>query len=305
LAEWKWDGIRAQVIHRAGAVSIWSRGEELITDRFPEVRDAARALPAGTVLDGEILAFAGDAPLPFAALQTRIQRQNLTARQLQDAPAVLMAFDLLEEAAHDLRGRALRERRARLEALLQGRGPALRLSPVVGGTWAERAALREGSRKRGVEGLMLKLLDGPYRDGRRKGEWWKWKIDPLTVDAVLIYAQAGTGKRASLFTDYTFGIWRGAELVPLAKAYSGLDDAEIAELDIWIRAHTLEKHGPVRVVEATRVFELAFEGVAESSRHKSGLAVRFPRILRERLDKKPADADTVERVQALLRAQRG
>ncbi|MBS2030339.1 MAG: ATP-dependent DNA ligase [Deltaproteobacteria bacterium] len=300
LVEWKWDGIRAQVIHRGDEVHIWSRGEERIGDRFPEIREAARLLPEGTVIDGEILAWRGDKPLPFSTLQRRIGRVELTPEILADAPAVLMAFDLLEDGGVDQRERPLRQRRARLAELLQGRPPALQLSATLTGSWTELAAQREGARSLGVEGLMLKALDGPYRAGRKRGEWWKWKIAPFTLDAVLIYAQPGSGRRASLLTDYTFGIWKEGALVPIAKAYSGLSDAEIAELDAWLRAHTREKHGPVRVVDPELVFELAFEGIALSSRHKSGIAVRFPRILRQRLDKKPADADTLERVQELL-----
>jgi len=301
LVEWKWDGIRAQAIHRGDEVHIWSRGEERIGDRFPEIRDATRALPDGTVLDGEILAWRDDRPLPFSTLQRRIGRVELTPEILADAPAVLMAFDLLEADGVDLREKPLRERRARLSELLAGRGPALQISATLSGTWEALAAQREGARELGVEGLMLKSLDGPYRAGRKRGEWWKWKIAPFTLDAVLIYAQPGSGRRASLLTDYTFGIWKEGALVPIAKAYSGLSDAEIAELDAWLRAHTREKHGPVRVVDPELVFELAFEGIALSNRHKSGIAVRFPRILRQRLDKKPADADTLERVQELLR----
>jgi len=302
LCEWKWDGIRAQVIHRGGEVHLWSRGEERITDRFPEIREAARALPVGTVLDGELLAWRGERPLPFASLQRRIGRLELSEKVLAEAPVALMAFDLLEERGADLRELPLRVRRARLAALLEHARPVLQLSPALTGSWTELAARRAESRDRGVEGLMLKLLDGAYRSGRKRGAWWKWKVAPFTVDAVLLLAQPGSGRRASLLTDYTFGIWRGEELVPIAKAYSGLSDAEIFELDAWLRAHTTERFGPVRKVAPERVFELAFEGLALSNRHKSGIAVRFPRILRERLDKKPADADHLEHLEALLRA---
>jgi DNA ligase-1 len=306
-AEWKWDGIRAQVVRRNGEVHIWSRGEELVTERYPEVRDAAlTALDDGVVLDGELLAYdlARDQPLPFAVLQKRIGRQKLGPRILAEAPVALVAYDLLELEGQDWRNRPLHERRRRLEELIAAaRSPRLRLSPLVeGDDWEALLARRGESRARGVEGLMLKRLDSPYGTGRKKGDWWKWKIAPLTFDAVLIYAQAGHGKRASLFTDYTFGVWRGTELVPVAKAYSGLDDTEIAELDRWIRGHTRERFGPVRVVDPVHVFELGCERIAPSPRHKSGIAVRFPRILRWRRDKTPEDADTLEQVASLERA---
>jgi DNA ligase-1 len=299
-AEWKWDGIRAQVVRRGGAVYVWSRGEELVTERFPEVAAAAARLPAGTVLDGEILAYRGEV-MPFAVLQTRIGRQKLTPAVLETAPAALMAYDLLEQDGRDVRERPLAERRTRLESLVAGvSAAALRVSPVVGGTWSERAARRGEARARNVEGLMLKRLGSPYQAGRRRGDWWKWKIAPHTVDAVLMYAHPGHGRRATLFTDYTFGVWHEGELVPVAKAYSGLSDAEIQALDAWIRRHTRERFGPVRVVEPSQVFELAFEGIARSTRHRSGVAVRFPRILRQRTDKPAAEADTLDAVKALL-----
>jgi DNA ligase-1 len=302
LAEWKWDGIRAQVVRRAGATYIWSRGEELVTDRFPEVATAASRLPDGTVLDGEVLAYRGEV-LPFAVLQTRIGRQKLGPDVLARAPVALMAYDLLEEEGRDLREQALSARRARLvDVLARAEAPALRASPVVeAASWSDLAGIRAESRARNVEGIMLKRLVSPYRSGRRRGDWWKWKIAPYTVDAVLMYAHPGHGRRAALFTDYTFGVWKQGELVPVAKAYSGLSDREIHELDGWIRRHTRERFGPVRVVEPSQVFELAFEGIARSTRHKSGLAVRFPRILRHRTDKPAAEADTIETVLALLR----
>ncbi|HEX2571726.1 MAG TPA: ATP-dependent DNA ligase [Polyangia bacterium] len=305
-AEWKWDGIRAQVVRRDGEVHIWSRGEELVTERYPEVRDAAlTTLADGVVIDGELLAYdlARDQPLPFAVLQKRIGRQKLGPRILAEAPVALVAYDLLEFEGQDWRDRPLQERRRRLEELIaSARSPWLRLSPLVEGTdWDALLARRDESRARGVEGLMLKRLASPYGTGRKKGDWWKWKIAPLTFDAVLVYAQAGHGKRASLFTDYTFAVWRGSELVPVAKAYSGLDNAEIAELDRWIRGHTRERFGPVRVVDPVHVFELGCERIAPSPRHKSGVAVRFPRILRWRRDKTPEDADTLEQVVALER----
>jgi DNA ligase-1 len=301
LAEWKWDGIRAQVVRRGASVAIWSRGEELVTDRFPELLDAVRALPPGTVLDGEVLAWRGDAPLPFGALQTRIGRVNLDEAVLAAAPVVFLAFDLLEDAGEDVRPRLLRERRSALVRLVEGRPDVLRLSPEVAETtWEGLARERASARERRVEGLMLKRLESPYGIGRKKGDWWKWKIEPLTIDAVLVYAQHGHGKRASLFTDYTFAVWHEGELLPIAKAYSGLTDAEIAELDGWIRAHTRDRFGPVRRVEPSRVFEIAFEAIRPSGRHRAGVAVRFPRILRERRDKKAEEADTLERVRTFL-----
>ncbi len=300
-AEWKWDGIRAQVVRRAGQVFVWSRGEELITDRFPEVAQAAAKLADGTVIDGEILPWKDGAVLPFAELQRRIGRKTLTKKILDEVPAVLLAFDVLEHGGQDMRARPLSDRRALLERVVEGCEPAIRPSPVVmADSWGALAQLREGSRAQQVEGLMLKRLEAPYGVGRPRGDWWKWKIEPHTVDAVLIYAQRGQGRRASLYTDYTFGVWRGDELVPFCKAYSGLTDAEIAEVDRFVRDHTLEKFGPVRVVEPALVFEIGFEGIAKSTRHKSGVAVRFPRMLRWRTDKKPADADRIELLQTLL-----
>ena len=238
-AEWKWDGIRGQLIRREGHVFLWSRGEELITERFPEVVEAGETLPDGTVLDGEVLAHGEDRPLPFALLQTRIGRQTLTPKILAQAPAAFMAYDLLEHEGQDLRERPLSERRARLEALLAGRHRRFFLSEVLGDpSWDALAERRLEARERKVEGLMLKRLDSPYRTGRRRGDWWKWKIDPFQVDAVLLYAHPGNGRRANLFTDYTFAVWDEGTLVPVAKAYSGLSDAEIRELDGWVRAHT-------------------------------------------------------------------
>lgn len=299
LVEWKWDGIRAQIVRRAGTLCVWSRGEELIADRFPELETAAAALPEGTVLDGEILAWSGDRPLAFADLQTRIGRKKLDPAVLAAAPASFLAFDLLEQDGVDLRGLPLAERRGRLEALR--RPPGIRVSERVVGDWEALAALRDESRARGVEGYVLKRLASTYTPGRHKGDWWKWKVDPFTLDAVLVYAQPGSGRRAGLHTDMTFAVWEGDTLLPVAKAYSGLSNAELEDLDRWIRRHTRERHGPVRAVEPELVFEIAFEGIAPSNRHKSGVAVRFPRIVRRRLDKAPRDADTLERVKALLK----
>lgn len=301
--EWKWDGIRAQLIRREGRTWLWSRGGELVTGRFPELAAAGDALPDGTVLDGEIMPWKSGKPLPFAQLQRRIGRLKLSPKMLADVPAVLIAYDLLEDAREDWRARPLQERRARLTQLLAGMALEDRLIPsplITSATWSEAAAMQARSRETLAEGLMLKRLDSEYGVGRRKGGWWKWKVEPFSVDAVMVYAQAGHGRRASLHTDYTFAIWDGDALVPFAKAYSGLTDAEIRTLDGWIRRHTLEKFGPVRRVEPIQVFELGFEGIQRSTRHKSGVAVRFPRILRWRTDKPAAEADRIEALRALL-----
>ncbi len=302
LVEWKWDGIRSQLLRRGGDVHLWSRGEELITERFPElVRAAASLLPDGVVLDGEILAWREGRPLPFAVLQRRIGRKKLTDKVLTEAPVVFIGYDLLEEGGKDVRERPLSERREALERILERGHPLFQTSSRVDApTWEEVARVREEARDRGVEGLILKRLAAPYRAGRRRGGWWKWKIDPFTLDAVLVYAQAGHGRWANLLTDYTFAVWSGGELVPVAKAYSGLTDEEIVTLDAWIRRHTVQKFGPVRSVEPVQVFELAFEGIAASPRHKSGIAVRFPRIARWRTDKRPDQADTLEGIRRLL-----
>lgn len=303
LAEWKWDGIRAQVIRRGGETWIWSRGEELLRGRFPELEEAASLLPDGTVLDGEILPWKNGAPLPFALLQRRITRKSVTPQVRAQCPVVLMSYDLLELGGVDLRSNPLAERRTRLTELVgDGRADGrLLLSPAVSAQeWATIEAARLESRDRSAEGLMLKRLDSPYGVGRRRGDWWKWKIDPLSVDAVLLYAQPGSGRRAGLFTDYTFGVWDGDKLVTFAKAYSGLTDEEIRKVDAFVRANTTERFGPVRAVTPKLVFELAFEGIQASPRHKSGIAVRFPRIARWRTDKKAEEADTIESLRALL-----
>ncbi|MBL8682103.1 MAG: ATP-dependent DNA ligase [Myxococcales bacterium] len=302
--EYKWDGIRGQVIKRAGQLFLWSRGEELVTPSFPDLREPLSSLPDGTAIDGEILAWSttDDAPAPFATLQTRLQRKNLTPAVLRGAPARVVAYDLLELGGEDLRERPLAERRAALEKLVTDVAlPVLSISAVLEAKSREELeALREAAHERGAEGLMLKDRESVYGIGRKRGVWWKHKREPMTVDAVLVYAQAGSGRRANLFTDYTFALWKGDELVSFAKAYSGLSDEELAELDKWIRKNTREKHGPVRVVEPELVFELAFEGIAKSARHKSGLAVRFPRILRWRRDKPAREADSVTLAEALL-----
>lgn len=301
LVEWKWDGIRCQVIRRGGETWLWSRGEERVTERFPELVEATRAWPDGTVLDGEVLAWRDDAPLAFAVLQTRLQRKTVGPKLLADAPVVFVAYDVLEDAGVDVRAEPTALRRARLERLVAAiDDPRVRLSPrVEGADWSELRAARATSRARGVEGLMLKQLDAPYVAGRHKGGFFKWKIAPLTADLVLTYAQPGSGKRSNLYTDYTFGAWQAGALVTVAKAYSGLDDAEIEALDRWIRRNTLEKFGPVRRVEPVQVFELAFEGISASRRHKAGIAVRFPRIARWRTDKPAAEAAHVDALRAL------
>ena len=310
LIEWKWDGIRAQLVKRDGQVSVWTRGEELVSDRYPELQAMGLNLPDGTVLDGEILVWRDGRAQPFAELQQRIGRRALSAKLLRELPVVLCVYDLLEEGGADLRALPQHERRTRLEQLAAAcPHPQLELSPLLrGGTWDDLALQREQARALGVEGMMLKRLDAQYGVGRTKdvGVWWKWKIDPLSVDAVLIYAQRGSGRRASLYSDYTFAVWNGPQddparqLVPFAKAYSGLTDAEIRAVDAVIRKTTLETFGPVRSVTPSMVFELGFEGIAKSSRHKSGIAVRFPRMLRRREDKPVEEADTLATLQALL-----
>jgi len=310
LVEWKWDGIRAQLVKRAGQVWLWSRGEELVTERFPELATMGEALPDGTVLDGEIAVWREDKVRPFAELQKRIGRKTLSPRLLRDIPVVLLAYDLLEWQGRDLRPLPLAERRALMDDLVtQLQHPQLIASPMLGGeSWQDLARQREAAREMGVEGMMLKQRQSAYGVGRTKdvGTWWKWKIDPLSVDAVLIYAQRGHGRRASLYSDYTFAVWDAApgapdrKLVPFAKAYSGLTDEEMGRVDAIIRKTTVESFGPVRSVKPTLVFELGFEGIARSSRHKSGIAVRFPRMLRWREDKSVEEADTLETLAALL-----
>jgi DNA ligase-1 len=329
LVEWKYDGIRAQVVKRAGQVWIWSRGEELVTERFPEVVALAQPLPDGTVLDGEIVVWKDGRPAPFNLLQQRIGRKTLTKRVLADAPVGFIAYDLLERGGRDLRDEPQHVRRSLLMVVSEGR---IDVSPAeTRESWAALATLREEARERGVEGFMLKHRDARYGTGRRKqadiggGTWWKWKVEPFSADAVLIYAQAGHGRRASVYTDYTFAVWSRAprdaaeaqavveaiarrepavpgalQLVAFAKAYSGLTDAEFRDVDRVIRQTTLEKFGPVRSVTPTLVFELGFEGINRSPRHKSGIAVRFPRMLRIRSDKPLHEADTLQSLEALL-----
>ncbi|WPH20122.1 ATP-dependent DNA ligase [Variovorax paradoxus] len=310
IVEWKWDGIRAQLVKRAGASWLWSRGEELVTERFPELAVLGDALPDGTVLDGEIAVWRDDRVQPFAELQKRIGRKTLGAKLLREIPVVLLGYDILEREGRDLRALPQSERRLLLDELVtRMQHPSLLPSPMLTGiAWSDFARQREAARSLGVEGMMLKRRDAQYGVGRTKdvGVWWKWKIDPLSIDAVLVYAQRGHGRRASLYSDYTFAVWdgppeqEGRKLVPFAKAYSGLTDAEMARVDAIIRKTTVESFGPVKSVAPTLVFELGFEGIARSTRHKSGIAVRFPRMLRWREDKPVAEADTLQTLAALL-----
>jgi DNA ligase-1 len=310
IVEWKWDGIRAQLVRRADDAWVWSRGEELVTERFPELAEMGRTLPPGTVLDGEILVIRDGEVQAFSQLQRRLGRKVIGPKILQDFPVALRAYDLLEWEGEDWRTRPLAERRAQLERVVAAAAhPALAVSPELhADDWAGLDAQRAESRALGVEGMMLKARNAPYGVGRTKdvGTWWKWKVDPFSVDAVLIYAQPGHGRRASLYTDYTFAVWDTPQgsperrLVPFAKAYSGLTDAEIKKVDAQLRKSVVEKFGPVISVTPTLVFELGFEGIDRSTRHKSGIAVRFPRMLRWRLDKPVEEADTLETLAALL-----
>jgi DNA ligase-1 len=317
-AEWKWDGMRAQIVRRGDDATIWSRGEELVNDAFPELVAAAAPLPAGTVLDGELLAVGPPQEggplelLGFTALSRRSGRRRVPPKILAEIPCVFVAYDLLEEAGRDLRPLPLADRRRLLETLVPDcfaaalaepppAGSHLFRSPLVAEeSWEALAARRAEARERGVEGLMLKRRASPYGTGRTRGDWWKWKIEPLEIDAVLLYAQAGHGRRAGLHSDYTLGLWDGDRLVSVAKAYSGLADAEIVEIDRIVRATTVERHGPVRICTPTLVLQLAFEGVARSARHKSGVAVRFPRIVRWRRDKRPEDAGRLDDLERMI-----
>jgi len=336
IVEWKFDGIRSQLLKRGDAWRLWSRGEELISDAYPDLEPLARALPSGAALDGELVVLvppAGhfapdslDGLAPFASLQQRLGRKVVGDKTLRELPVAFIAYDLLESEGRDIRGEPQRQRRARLgsvvertldEAMARGERLPLRISPLVSSDdWPGLAVVREQARALGREGLMLKAREGAYGVGRRKGDdktnvWWKWKLDPMSVDAVLIYAQRGHGRRSGVYSDYTFALWSAEEgaadrqLVPFAKAYSGLSDAEMREMDAIIRRTTVETFGPVRSVKPTQVFELGFEGLAKSNRHRSGIAVRFPRMLRWRRDKPVAEADTLETLRALLPGGRG
>ncbi len=301
-AEWKWDGIRGQIVKRNGELFIWSRGEELVTEQFPELHFLIDVLPDGVVLDGEILAVQDKQVLSFSTLQQRLNRKTISKKQLEDAPIGFFVYDILEFEANDFREHPLSERRKILEQLIGGLDEgAVILSPVINcNTWEELAELRQTSRSINSEGIMLKKLSSHYHSGRKRGDWWKWKINPYTVDAVMIYAQKGSGRRANFFTDYTFAVRDGENLVTIAKAYSGLTDKEIKEVNSFVTRNAIEKFGPVRTVKPELVFEIAFEGIAESKRHKAGLALRFPRILRWRKDKKAAEINTLEDLRQLL-----
>lgn len=299
--EWKWDGIRGQIIVRDREVYVWSRGEELVSHQFPEFGLWKDALPEGTVLDGEIVAWEKEEVGPFHQLQHRLGRKKPGQKLMKEYPVRFIAYDVLEWQGKDLRGQALAERRKVLEALVQEGPPGLLASEVLPiKDWKEAMALRDTARERKAEGLMLKSKQSPYRVGRKKGDWWKWKLDPRSIDAVLIYAQRGHGRRANLYTDFTFAVWRGEELVPFAKAYSGLTDEEMKQVDAFVKKHSLESFGPVRRVEPLLVFEIGFEGIQPSSRHKSGVSVRFPRMLRWRQDKKAEDANRLEDLMGFL-----
>lgn len=301
-AERKWDGIRGQLIVRGDELFVWSRGEELVTDKFPEYAVLAERLPNGTVLDGEILPFKDGRPLSFNLLQTRIGRKNVTKNILKKAPVVLMTYDLLEWEGQDIRQKPMEERRKLLEyAVAQCNEEVLMLSECLQfDNWEALAEERDKSREYDSEGIMLKRKDSPYRSGRKRGDWWKWKIDPMMIDAVMIYAQRGHGRRANLYTDFTFAVWDGDLLVPFTKAYSGLTDKEFREITAWVRKHTIERFGPVRSVTPHHVFEIAFEGIRASNRHKSGVALRFPRINRWRKDKPKEEANTLSDLKAFL-----
>jgi DNA ligase-1 len=302
IAERKWDGIRGQVIVRAGQLFVWSRGEELVTDKYPEYQVMLKLLPEGTVIDGEILPFKDDVPLTFNHLQTRIGRKTLSAKILNEVPVSFVAYDVLEWKGEDIRNQKFEDRRKLVEEICSGGSAVLRLSPRVHfNSWEELARERGRSREFLSEGIMLKRKDSIYRNGRRRGDWWKWKIDPFSVDAVMIYAMRGHGRRANLYTDYTFAVWDGDQLVPFAKAYSGLTDDEIREVDRWVKVNTVERFGPVRSVKPELVFEIAFEGINKSTRHKSGIALRFPRMARWRKDKIASEANTLSDLNALLK----
>ncbi|MBA2746208.1 MAG: ATP-dependent DNA ligase [Flavisolibacter sp.] len=309
MAEWKWDGIRGELIQREGAFFVWSRGEELMTDKFPEYQPLKHLLPDGVALDGEIICMPetkpGDAgiPLPFSFLQTRIGRKNVSKKQLKAAPVGFICYDLLEFEGQDIREWPLVERRKKLKEIIEKvQHPSLLLSPEVDfDSWEALKEMRSQSRDMFAEGIMLKRKSSAYQVGRKRGDWWKWKIDALTIDAVMIYAQKGAGKRSNLYTAYTFAVRDGEQLIPFTRAYSGLTDKEIAEVDYFVKRNAIEKFGPVRTVKPELVFEIAFEGIAASKRHKSGVALRFPRISRWRRDKPPSEINTLDDLRDLLK----
>lgn len=303
-AEWKWDGIRGQLIKRNGEIFVWSRGEELMTDKFPEYHLLKELLPEGLALDGEIIPSRDGKPLPFALLQTRIGRKNITRKQLQAAPISFFAYDLLEYNGEDWRSKTMTDRRRKLEEVVKTLNhETVVLSPIIEfSSWGELTVFRTNAREMNSEGLMLKRKNSIYQVGRKRGDWWKWKIDALTIDAVMIYAQKGSGRRSNLYTDYTFAVKDGDRLVSFTKAYSGLTDKEFGQVDAFVKRNSVEKFGPVRTVKPELVFEIAFEGIAASNRHKSGVALRFPRISRWRKDKKPDEINTLEDLKSLLQA---
>lgn len=306
--ERKYDGIRGQIIVRNQELFVWSRGEELLTDKFPEFEELRDYLPNGTVIDGEILPIVNGEIRSFNQMQKRTTRKALTKKILQDIPLKMVCYDLLEKDGKDLRDLPLQERRRLLEEVVMNSkayNSSLVLAPLLScDAWEHLDELRNEAKTVGCEGLMLKRKDSNYETGRKRGKWWKWKVDPYSIDAVLIYAQAGHGRRANLFTDYTFAVWDGDVLVPFTKAYSGLTDKEIIEVDAWVKKNTIEKFGPVRSVTPHWVFEIAFEGINESPRHKSGIALRFPRIARWRKDKPLSEANTKQDLLNLLHANR-
>jgi DNA ligase-1 len=301
--EYKWDGIRSQIIKRDNEVFIWSRGEELINDQFPEIVEAVSHLPGSFVIDGEMLAYKDDAILNFSELQKRLNRKSLTKKMLEETPAKFYGYDIMELEGEDLRQQPLAERRQKLEQImLLNTQSQLDIPPILQpNDWDEALQLRLHAREINSEGLMLKQRSSMYHSGRKRGDWWKWKIDALTIDAVLIYAQKGSGRRSGYYTDYTFAVKSGDQLVTIAKAYSGLTDKEIQEVSRFVNKNAIEKFGPVRTVKPELVFEIAFEGIGFSSRHKSGIALRFPRIARWRKDKTVNDIDDIEEIKKLIK----
>ena len=302
--EYKWDGIRGQVIKRNEEVYIWSRGEELVTQQFPELVEEIQQWKGNFVIDGEILAMKNNAVLLFNDLQKRLNRKQVTKKLREEVPVGFYIYDLLEQEGQDCRDLSMKERRSLLEKLYVDnttQSELLQLSTVVQGKqWEDLNQIRNSARQFNSEGLMLKKKSSVYHVGRKKGDWWKWKVDPFTIDAVMIYAQKGSGRRSSKYTDYTFAVKNKDALVTIAKAYSGLTDKEITEISRWVNKNAIERFGPVRTVKPELVFEIAFEGIAFSKRHKSGVALRFPRMKRWRRDKTVGDIDTIESVKSLI-----
>ena len=293
--EYKWDGIRCQLIKTDSLIRLWSRGDQDITAQFPDITGWAATLPSGLILDGEIIVHKEGQPRPFNDLQVRLNRKRVTRTLLASHPALFRAYDCLRFASQDLRDQPHHDRRTHLDSL------GIETSPLqTVADWDALKKIRASAREQGAEGLMIKHRDGHYTGGRKSGLWWKWKLDPMTADCVLLYAQAGHGRRAALHTDFTLAVWQETDLIPVAKAYSGLTNEELKTIDRWIKAHTTDKFGPVRQVKPELVFEIGFEGIARSTRHKSGIALRFPRILRWRTDLTPMDADHLSHFDHLL-----